>query len=723
MRLPLHVGITALIVSVLVGAVTAVAWTSYRSGRQNAEDLSRRIVDQTLRRIERRTRTLLDTATGQGALGRATIESGALSGPGLPGGEDFPAYSRYFASTLKVYPELSYFGYALEATGEYCVAERKADGAIEVREYALDDAGKMGVDFYAMKDDRRILVRDEDWDGYDPRKRPFYAPARQAGRQVWTDTYAFWDTTATTDSNETREIPGVSCVTPAFAEVEGKRILTGVIDADFDLYVLCDFFRDLHDEIPGLAFIIEHRSDDTYRVIAHPDAEQLVHTERDGNKVVHRLVETVEGVTDRRVAAFLRQVEKDGPAEDGEVHPTTLEHAGKTYLGGYLMLSGDDAPPWTLCMLLPRSEIMGTVDENNLTTALIAAASLLAALGLGLLLSGRLSGPVRRVAERSASVGRLELDKTPLKRSIIREVDRLVTATNDMTRSLRSFQKYVPADLVRDILDSGERATLGGHAAELTVFFSDIAGFTSIAEALSPPKLVEQLGEYLEAMTEEVRKQEGTVDKYVGDAVMAFWGAPRSLDDHAFRACRAALGCHARLAELRTQWDAERRPSIRARIGINTGTMLVGNLGSPTRLDYTVIGEEAQIAERLEGLNKRYGTAIFISASTHRAVEGRVVVRLVDRIDLGAGRVEDVYELVGVSGETPAEALRLCEAYGAAVALYLGGRFDEARAAFEVLRREFPDDGPVQVLLERLAFLVDAPPPGEWDGVWGGEAH
>ncbi len=526
MRLPIRVSITALILAVLVGAVTAVAVTSHRSGTRSAEDLARQILEQTLRRIELRTRTLLDIATGQGDLGRATIESGHLIDTLGPSAEHFPDLSAYFSSTLEAYPELSYFGYALEATGEYCVAERKADGAIEVREYALDDEGRMGVAYYLMQRDRRTLNREEIWDGYDPRTRPFYLPAKAAGRQVWTDTYAFWDTTATADCNETREVPGVSCVTPAFAEVEGQRVLTGVIDTDFDLYVLCDFLDDLQRDVPGLAFLVERRSDGTRRAIAHPDATQLVRREQDGETVAYRLVETIAEVSDTRVAALMEVVDEDTASDDGEVHHLALEHDGQAYVGGYLRLAGQAAPAWTLCMLLPRDAVMGSVDQNNRIMALIAALSLLAALGLGIWMSARLADPVQRVAERSASIGRLELDQPLLGTSRVKEVHGLMAAMDNMTRSLRSFQKYVPTDLVRDILDSGEQAQLGGHEAELTVFFSDIAGFTSISESLSPPELVEQLGEYLEEMTQAIRDEHGTVDKYIGDAVVAFWGAP-----------------------------------------------------------------------------------------------------------------------------------------------------------------------------------------------------
>lgn len=648
MHAPIRVTLTALIVTVLVAAVAAVGVVSYLNGTRNARELSAQIVEQTLRRIELKTRALLETATAQGRLGRAAIESGQFTGSRALGSTDFPVLSGYLVSTLKTNPELSYYGFALEATGEYSVAERKPDGAIEIREYARDAEGTMRVLFLVEEADQRRLLREEAWTGYDPRTRPFYIPAKQAGRQVWTDTYAFWDTTASIDSDEAREVPGVSCVTPVYTEADGTRTLAGVIDADFDLYVLCDFLAEVREEVPGLAFIVEHRSDGTHRTIAHPDPEQLVRTVREEGRVAHRLVKTIAEVSDGRVAAFMQGVDAATNAEDGVVHPLPLDHEDASYLGGFLTLHGNDMPPWTLCTLLPRDAVLGAMDRNNRYTALIAGLSLLAALGLGILLSAWLARPVHRVAKRSASVGRLELDDTPLSGSVVREVDRLMTATNDMTRGLRSFRKYVPADLVREILASGEQAQLGGHPATLTMFFSDVAGFTSISESLTPAELVPHLGEYLQAMADAIRAERGTLDKYIGDAVQAFWGAPSPHTEPALAACRAALAAQARLGELRTRWAAAGRPLLHARIGLHTGEVLVGNFGSPTRLDYTAVGEEAHRAEHLEALNKELGTEILISAATRRAVEGRVVARVAGEVTLAGGRTEPVYELLSV---------------------------------------------------------------------------
>ncbi|MHC4830069.1 MAG: adenylate/guanylate cyclase domain-containing protein, partial [Planctomycetota bacterium] len=279
------------------------------------------------------------------------------------------------------------------------------------------------------------------------------------------------------------------------------------------------------------------------------------------------------------------------------------------------------------------------------------------------------------------------------------------------------FRKFVPAELVREILASGEHARLGGHHAQLTLFFSDIAGFTSIAESLPPTDLVEQLGEYLEGMTAQVRHEQGTVDKYIGDAVMAFWGAPRGRADHALVACRAALACRDRLRELCVEWAAQGRPLMHARIGLNTGSMLVGNFGSPSRLDYTAIGEQAHKAELLEALNKTYGSTIMISAATLTEVEGRVVVRPLDRVSIGHGAPEMVYELLGLTGETPPEQEQLAARFAEGLAAYLDQRFAEARTVFGALAVDYAADGPTRVLLDRLDAFDREPPPSDWDGV------
>jgi adenylate cyclase len=216
-------------------------------------------------------------------------------------------------------------------------------------------------------------------------------------------------------------------------------------------------------------------------------------------------------------------------------------------------------------------------------------------------------------------------------------------------RQIKSaFQHYVPAKVVDEITQNYEKLKLGGDKRELTVLFSDIRGFTSISEALAPEDLVRLLNTYLTRMTEQVFKHDGLLDKYIGDAIMAVYGAPIHRPDHALLACQTALDMMRELRVLQEQWKQENRPTMRIGIGINTGPMIVGNMGSVNRFDYTVIGDAVNLGSRIEHLNKDYGTQILISEFTHQqAREHLRAVREVDETQV-RGREQPVrlYELI-----------------------------------------------------------------------------
>jgi adenylate cyclase len=253
------------------------------------------------------------------------------------------------------------------------------------------------------------------------------------------------------------------------------------------------------------------------------------------------------------------------------------------------------------------------------------------------------------LAREAEAVGQFRVEARAPVPSILREVDTLARATEQMKASLRSFGKYVPADLVRQLHASGVEARLGGTSRVLAVFFCDLADFTAFSESLPPQQVVEQLSEYFDAFTEEVAATGGTVDKFIGDAIMAFWSAPDERPDHARAACRCALNCQRRLAELRATWKEQGKALLFARIGINTGPVVVGNIGSARRFNYTVIGDAVNVASRLEGPNKFYGTRILISEETYRMANDAVSVRQVDRVSMkGKSASILVYELLGL---------------------------------------------------------------------------
>jgi adenylate cyclase len=280
---------------------------------------------------------------------------------------------------------------------------------------------------------------------------------------------------------------------------------------------------------------------------------------------------------------------------------------------------------------------------------------------------------------------------------------RAVVEEREKREIRHAFSRYLNPEVTELLARDPSQLRLGGERREITVFFSDIRDFTTIAEALGPEPLGKLLNEYLGAMTDIVFRHEGLLDKYVGDAIMAFWGAPVAAPDHARRCCQAALDMLAALASLHERWAADGVPLIEIRIGIHSGEAMVGNFGSAQRFSYTAMGDTVNVASRLEGVNKQYGTHVLISESTRRAIGDAFLYREIDRV-MVKGRVEPVsaYELLGAARDDRDGRLRRqVEDFGAALRAFQAQAWDEAVARFETLEREFPQDRAVGSFLER----------------------
>ncbi|MDP8248122.1 MAG: adenylate/guanylate cyclase domain-containing protein [Candidatus Tritonobacter lacicola] len=280
-----------------------------------------------------------------------------------------------------------------------------------------------------------------------------------------------------------------------------------------------------------------------------------------------------------------------------------------------------------------------------------------------------------------------------------------------------AFKFYLSPQVVEEVVKDASTLRLGGEKKELTVLFSDIKGFTSLSEQVEPHLLISILNEYLTGMTEIIFRHNGTLDKFVGDMVMAIWGAPVDQDDHAAMACRAALDMQAALKALREKWNKEGRPMIKARIGINSGEMIVGNMGSKTRFDYTVIGDNVNLGSRLEDINKLYGTGIVVSESTRDLAGGEFVFRELDTVRVkGKKKAIRIYELMD-STAWAGETGLLPGAWDKALALYREQRWDEAMDSFREFLKMNEKDGPSLAYIGRIEQLKKTGVPEKWDGV------
>src|SRR5580658_3005378 len=296
---------------------------------------------------------------------------------------------------------------------------------------------------------------------------------------------------------------------------------------------------------------------------------------------------------------------------------------------------------------------------------------------------------------------------------------RMIFEEREKRKIRKTFSQYLSPGVIKLIEKNPQRYIRpGGEMKELTVMFSDIRGFTTISEGLTPDELVQLLNEYLGEMTDIVFETNGTLDKYIGDAIMAFWGSPYPQEDHAARSCSCALRMACGLATLNSKWQAAGRPPISIGIGLNTGLVNVGNMGSARRLSWTVMGDNVNLASRLEGITKQYHVQIVISEATYRQVSSQFVCRELDKIRVkGKNLPVNIYELMDVAAEK-SKSEKLLEQFDQAMAAYRSQNWREAAALFADVLLKFPDDGPSQVFLERAIEFSQSAPESEWDGVY-----
>jgi adenylate cyclase len=294
-----------------------------------------------------------------------------------------------------------------------------------------------------------------------------------------------------------------------------------------------------------------------------------------------------------------------------------------------------------------------------------------------------------------------------------------ISETREKQQLKGAFSKYVNKDLVNQIMENPDLLQLGGAKKTITVFFSDIESFTSFSEKVTPEELVSQLNEYFEVMAAIIMKNNGTLNKYDGDAIMAFWGAPLDNPQHAINAAQSALECRHALGQLHQKWQTEGKPLLNFRVGLSTGDAIAGNVGSNERFDYTVMGDIVNLGSRLEGANKQYGTRAMISDATLAALGDTFEVRRLDRLRVkGKEQPVDVYELLAAKGTISPEQQQFINEFHQAIEYYRNGKFQDAKARFEQLKAKAANDGPTQVYIERCEHFIANPPTEGWDGTW-----
>jgi class 3 adenylate cyclase len=282
-----------------------------------------------------------------------------------------------------------------------------------------------------------------------------------------------------------------------------------------------------------------------------------------------------------------------------------------------------------------------------------------------------------------------------------------------------NFKRYVPADLVIQLINKNITADIGGKQQDLTVFFSDISKFTSLVEKMDPERLVQDLCIYFESISKTILENKGTIDKYIGDSVMAFWGAPVPMENHAEKACHTAIIAQNKLRELFRQWDSKGKIPFLTRIGIHTGNVLVGNLGYKERLNYTIVGDTVNVSSRLEGINKIYGTEIIVSENTYKECKDNFEFRLLDRVSLlGRSQGMNIYELISFKDDIDIRQKKIYGHYETGLQYYFDQNWSKASGHFKGVIKYDPNDTPSLLMLKRCIQYKNNPPPKEWNGVF-----
>src|SRR5882672_102301 len=493
--------------------------------------------------------------------------------------------------------------------------------------------------------------------------------------------------------------PIISLRIPIFHGVE----FLGCASANITVDVLSRFL-DKHRASARSTTFVADRSNG--KIIAFPDKKGV----RIENGVLK--IATLTDIDDPDVREAHRQRSRSGADRFVFQSPTN----GEDLIAAFANFPSGFGQPWQVITLTPVDDFVGTLKKTNRLMMVVIIGLTMIELFFIYFASSRLSRPVENVSRQLQAIESLDFDAPARPPSNIQEIARLESAASLLRTSLKSFSSFVPLDVVRQLIKSGIPLTLGVEPRFLTVFFSDLENFSSHSETLAPDDLLVQISTYLEEVSSAISEEGGTVDKFIGDGVMAFWNAPVQRPDHVLRACAAAVRAARRMERVNNAWEAEGRPRIQIRIGLNCANVLVGNVGSSNRLSYTALGDGVNVAARLEGINKLFGTTICISDSIYDQVEADILARPIKRVQVKGRKTEFmIYELLALrTSDDPDLRVRdrdkqLSAMTWLASQKFEAGDFSAAELAYRDILKEFPQDSLARSMIaEQKAALADA---------------
>ena len=534
--------------------------------------------------------------------------------------------------------------------------------------------------------------------GYDHRKRTWYQNTAKSQTLQWSNIYVFAST-----------LRGEAGITASKSIFNNEGVFKGVFAVDITLKSFSEFLKQAKISPNSTSYVFDEKS----QIVASSTGKPNVIV-KDYNYTLRTINESGEATL---IAALKKYDQEKG--KENFIHFVIDE---KDYIACFKDFPKLFQNNWKAVIICPLDDFVAQIKENRNKTLIYSLIILIIAFILAYRLAHRISKPIIMLAEEAKKIQDLDLNGKIVFSSRIKEISDLHQAINSLKTTMQSFSYYIPKTLVKKLINRKQSIHVGGRAKEVTLFFSDIAGFTTVSETLSPDKLVTHLSEYFEELTTIIMSNNGTVDKYIGDAIMSFWGAPVPDRHHAYNACRSALLCQRRLYELNGIWKRDERPVFQTRIGLHVGEVIIGNIGSSERMNYTAIGDSVNLCARLEGLNKYYGTGIIVSETVYDQVKEHFLMRSLDRVAVkGKNRAVKIYELVAqIKGDNSLlptdEQLEFCADFEKAYKLFLTRQWQEALNMFTTILPLNNSDLTLKMYAQRCRDYIENPPPKDWDG-------
>lgn len=677
MRIGVRLAISGLVLASIIVSAAGVHLLWWRTAQQTSLTLARTINEQIVSAVEKELFSITIEAKSAYIAVRSLLVRNVLQ-IGDANKREF-----VFLAQLQSQPTISWVAFG-SPDGAFFATHKLGDSAIEVIDIpAGTGRAKQRIDQYEMVNgDFQFEKSRAEETSYVVTNQEWFRESLESEGPRWFNV----------TTHPIGERLAVALAGPI--NIDSKR--EGVLSIIVELARVSQFLSQLTVGTSGAVFILDRNG----ATIAAPDPDA---SEINALKVNQPLLPVAVNALAQSAAVY--------KPEEAVPHQTRVERDGATY---EVMLTPLAFPGWSLATVIPESEFLGPV-AATIRQLLVVLAIIIAGAGLlsAWLAQRLIAVPLLKVVGEIKHIERFELDQVQRHPSQLVELENLSGAIADMAIGLAAFRKYIPADLVRRLISEGTEPRLGGSIKPMSVMFVDIADFTGMSERLGD-QIIPILSRYFDAISAEIQTHGGTIDKFIGDAVMAFWGAPAANPGHAVASCRAALACQHAIRKFGIV-DDQGQP-LRIRIGINSGEMLVGNIGSDVRLNYTVIGDAVNVASRLEGANKQYGSEIMIGEETRRLAGDSIHVRELDRLAVyGRAGGLQIYELLGIAGED-ADPANWVELYEAGLTKYRARDFKAAVDCFRHVIDVRGEDRPSHLMIARCERAILAPPDDNWDG-------